>query len=471
MGAHGYSMASRSLVRAFRAPLGAQRRAASTSVSTLDSGLRVASETTAGETATVGVWIDAGSSFETDADNGSAHFLEHMAFKGTSKRTQYQLEKEIEDLGGHLNAYTSREQTVYYAKVLKKDVEQATDIPGDILQNSLLDKGAIDRERAVILREMEEVMSMREEVVFDELHATAYQGTSLGRTILGPEENIRSITQEDLRKYTDTHYTAPRMVFAGAGAIEHEQMVDLASKTFDKLPAGNSSSEVSTELAQHKFTGADARFIDQSMKDVHFAMAFETVGWTHPDSVVFMVMQSLLGQWDTNSPSGSTPASSLCKELVQEDACKSVMAFNTTYSNTGLFGIYGIADHHTVENFLYIQMNEMVRMVHKVSDWEVERAKNQLKTTLAMQLDSTSATCEDIGRQVLTYGRRLPMEELFARIDAVNAAAINSAASEYIDDQDLAFVSLGPKEDPKAHPRKVVPDYNWLRRRTYWLRY
>merc|ERR1719157_506233 len=117
-----------------------------------------------------------------------------MAFKGTNKRTQYQLEKEIEDIGGHLNAYTSREQTVYYAKVLKKDVGQAT----DILQNSLLDKGAIERERAVILREMEEVMSMREEVVFDELHATAYQGTSLGRTILGPEENIASITQEDL---------------------------------------------------------------------------------------------------------------------------------------------------------------------------------------------------------------------------------------------------------------------------------
>merc|ERR1719272_2466481 len=158
-------MASRSMIRALRAPLGAQRRAASTSITTLDSGLRVASETTAGETATIGVWINAGSSFETDADNGSAHFLEHMAFKGTNKRTQYQLEKEIEDLGGHLNAYTSREQTVYYAKVLKEDVEQATDILSDILQNSLLDKGAIERERGVILREMEEVMSMREEVL------------------------------------------------------------------------------------------------------------------------------------------------------------------------------------------------------------------------------------------------------------------------------------------------------------------
>merc|ERR1712086_1096545 len=359
MGVRVGSMASRSVIRALRAPLGAQRRAASTSITTLDSGLRVASETTAGETATIGVWINVGSSFETDADNGSAHFLEHMAFKGTNKRTQYQLEKEI---------------------------EQATDILSDILQNSLLDKGAIERERAVILREMEEVMSMREEVVFDELHATAYQGTSLGRTILGPEENIASITQEDLRKYTDTHYTAPNMVFAGAGAIEHEQLVDLAGKSFDELPAGTvGGSAVSTDVVEHKFTGSDARFSDETMKDVHFAMAFETVGWTHPDSVVFMVMQSLLGQWDANSPAGSTPSSSLCKELVQEGAATSIMAFNTTYNQTGLFGVYGVAYHTTVENFLYIQMNELVSMCHKVSAYEIERAKNQLKTTVAMQ--------------------------------------------------------------------------------------
>merc|ERR1712153_258470 len=421
MGVRVVSMASRSVIRALRAPLGAQRRAASTSITTLDSGLRVASETTAGETATIGVWINAGSSFETDADNGSAHFLEHMAFKGTNKRTQYQLE----------------------------------------------------RERAVILREMGEVMSMREEVVFDELHATAYQGTSLGRTILGPEENIASITQEDLRKYTDTHYTAPNMVFAGAGAIEHEQLVDLAGKSLDKLPAGTvGGSAVSTDVVEHKFTGSDTRFIDQTMKDVHFAMAFETVGWTHPDSVVFMVMQSLLGQWDANSPAGSTPASSLCKELVQEGAATSIMAFNTTYNQTGLFGVYGVADHTTVENFLYIQMNELVSMCHKVSAYEIERAKNQLKTTVAMQLgDGTSAICEDIGRQTLTYGRRLPTEELFARIDAVDIEAVNRVAYDYIHDTDMAFVTFGPRDDPKAKPRRVIPDYNWLRRRTFWLRY
>merc|ERR1740130_50942 len=442
---------------------------APTKVSVLDSGLRVASEDSGGETATVGVWIDAGSSFETDADNGCAHFLEHMAFKGTSKRTQTALEKEIENIGGHLNAYTSREQTVYFAKVAKDDVPQAIDILSDILQNSKLDPSAIERERGVIMREMQEVMQNKEEVIFDELHATAFQDTSLGRTILGPEENIMSITRDDLETYIKKHYTAPRMCIAGAGAVTHDQLCDLSAKAFDQLPT-QTASDLDL-VREDTFTGSDARFADPSAHEAHFALAFPTVGWTHPDSITFMVMQSLLGSWDRTSGAGKNISSSLCKELAREECAHSVMAFNTTYSNTGLFGIYGIADHAHAEDFLYIAMNEMVRMVHKVSDWEVERAKNQLKTTLAMQLDSTSATCEDIGRQVLTYGRRLPMEELFARIDAVNVASINSAASNYIDDQDLAFVSIAPRDDPKAHPKLVIPDYNWLRRCTYWLRY
>merc|ERR1711907_823127 len=214
---------------------------APTKVSVLGNGLRVASEDSGGETATVGVWIDAGSSFETDADNGCAHFLEHLSFKGTNKRSQLQLEKEIEDIGGHLNAYTSREQTVYYAKVFKNDVPQAIDILSDILQNSKLDAGAIERERGVIMREMEEVMSNKEEVIFDELHATAFQGTALGRTILGPEENILSITRDDLDKYIKTHYTAPRMVVAGAGAVTHDQLCDLSNKAFANLPTSPAS--------------------------------------------------------------------------------------------------------------------------------------------------------------------------------------------------------------------------------------
>ena len=226
----------------------------------MDSGLRVASETVQGsETATVGVWIDAGSRYESADNNGAAHFLEHLAFKGTTKRTQQQLEVEIENMGGHLNAYTSREQTVYFAKVFKDDVGRAVEILSDILLNSKLEDAAIQREKDVILREMTEVNKQQEELVLDHLHATAFQGTGLGRTILGTEENIVNMKRKHLTDYIATHYTAPRMVIAGAGAVDHAQLCDLSAKHFGSLPSASSAPAVAMEPAD--FTGSDYRYV------------------------------------------------------------------------------------------------------------------------------------------------------------------------------------------------------------------
>jgi len=163
-----------------------------------------------------------------------------MAFKGTDKRTQKQLEEEIENMGGHLNAYTSREQTAYFAKVFAKDVPRAVEIISDILLHSKLEPSAIEREREVILREMEEVNKNQEELVLDHLHATAFQGTSLGRTILGSEQNIRSLTRDQLVDYIQTQYTAPRMVLAGAGAVDHAELCSLADEHFGGLPTAAS---------------------------------------------------------------------------------------------------------------------------------------------------------------------------------------------------------------------------------------
>ncbi|MGH0127861.1 UNVERIFIED_CONTAM: hypothetical protein FKN15_032530 [Acipenser sinensis] len=188
-----------------------------TKVTPLENGLRVASEDSGLSTCTVGLWIDAGSRYENEKNNGTAHFLEHMAFKGTKKRSQLDLELEIENMGAHLNAYTSWEQTVYYAKAFSKDLPRALEILADIVQNSTLGEAEIERERGVILREMQEVETNLQEVVFDYLHATAYQATALGRTILGPTENIKSINHKDLVEYITTHYKGPRIVLAAAG--------------------------------------------------------------------------------------------------------------------------------------------------------------------------------------------------------------------------------------------------------------
>lgn len=257
-------------------------------------------QTSYGETAAVGVWIDAGSRYETAKNNGAAHFLEHMAFKGTKNRTQRQLEVEIENMGAHLNAYTSREQTVYYARVFKNDVPKAMEILSDILQNSLLEEGAITRERDVIMRESVEVNKQYEEVILDELHSTAFMGTGLGRTILGPDENIRNLTRADLQSYISTHYTSDRFVIAAAGAVDHKQILDLTEKHFGGMKKGDGLYVPEKAF----FTGSDKRIRYDSMNEAHIALAFEGASWTSEYSFPLMLMQTILGSWDRASASG-----------------------------------------------------------------------------------------------------------------------------------------------------------------------
>eukprot|EP00400_MALV-I_sp_L67-5_P000193 gene193-434_t len=203
-------------------------------VTTLPNGFRVASLHSYDDSATVGVWIDSGSRFEANKTNGVAHFLEHMAFKGTKRRSRLQLEKEIENLGAHLNAYTSREQTVYYARVFKEDLANGVDILSDILNNSVYDDYHLEIERSVILREMEEIDKNMEEVSFDRLHLCAFRDSPLGYTILGPEENIRSISRQMLVDYVTQHYSADRAVLIGSGPIDHEELVKLGEQHFGK---------------------------------------------------------------------------------------------------------------------------------------------------------------------------------------------------------------------------------------------
>jgi len=436
------------------------RRSPPTKVDTLANGMRVATEQSAAETATIGVFIDAGSRYETDASNGAAHFLEHMAFKGTTKRSRHDLEVEIENMGGHLNAYTSREMTVYYAKVFKQDVPKAVDILADILQNSVMDERHINQERDVILREMEEVETHDDEVIFDYLHATAFQGTPLARTILGPRENVRSLTRDHLKSYIDANYTAPRMVLVGTGAVEQQQLVDLGAKHFEKLQRDGKGE--SLRNAEIHFTGGDVKARDDDLPLAQVAIAFEGLPWKHPDSFALMVMQSILGSWNRQSIAGSNVASTMCSQIADAGLAHSVMAFNTTYSDTGLFGVYAVGEEEKLQDLVWLIQRSMLNLSTNLTDEEVARAQSQLKANLLFQ-DGTTAVCEDIGRQLLVYGRRLPLAEVFARIDAVTPETVRRVASELIVDREVAAASKGPLA--------YMPDYTFMRRRTYMLRY
>lgn len=248
----------------------------------------------------MGIFVDAGSRYENASNNGVAHFLEHMIFKGTKSRTRAQLEEKIENMGGHLNAYTSREHTVYFAKVFKQDVSSAVEILSDILQNSEFSTSAVEEERGVILREMEEVEKNKDEVVFDKLHETAYPEAGLGRTILGPRENIQKMQAEDLRSYIKTHYTGPRVVVSGAGAVDHEELAGLADKHFGALPGHDAADGalVTAPTDPAHFVGSEIRVRDDAQVSTHVAVGFETGGWTDAHSFPLQVMQQLLGSWD-----------------------------------------------------------------------------------------------------------------------------------------------------------------------------
>ncbi|KAK7036725.1 Mitochondrial-processing peptidase subunit beta [Paramarasmius palmivorus] len=418
-----------------------------TQISTLKNGLTVATETHPhAETATVGVWIDAGSRAENASNNGTAHFLEHMAFKGTNRRTQHALELEVENIGAHLNAYTSREQTVYYAKSFKKDVPVAVDIISDILQNSKLDSSAVERERDVILREQQEVDKQLEEVVFDHLHAVAFQGQPLGRTILGPKNNILSIKRDDLASYIKTNYAADKMVLVGTGGVSHESLVQLAEKHFSSLPSSSNPLPLGSSSAKTKptFVGSEVRIRDDEIPTANIAIAVEGVGWSSPDYFPMMVMQSIFGNWDRSLGASPLLSSRLSHIISSNNLANSFMSFSTSYSDTGLWGIYLVTENlMNLDDLLKFTLKEWTRMSIAPTEVEVERAKSQLKAGLLLSLDGTTAIAEDIGRQIVTTGRRMSPAQLENAVDAVTVEDIKRVAQKYLWDKDFAMAALG----------------------------
>ncbi|KAK0423663.1 hypothetical protein QR680_008262 [Steinernema hermaphroditum] len=366
-----------------------------TKISKLASGFTVATESRKINTATVGVWIDAGSRYENEKNNGVAHFLEHMAFKGTAKRTQYGLEMEVENIGAHLNAYTSREQTVYYAKCFTKDIEQCVEILSDILTKSRYQNDAITRERSVILREMEEVEQDLQEVVFDHLHAQAYKGTSLSRTILGPVENIKSINREDLVNYVTEYYKGPRMVLAGAGGVDHDQLVELASKYFGKIEHGG---DKVLEYEPGVFSEAFQTIEKPHMELTYGSLAVEGTSWICPDNIPLMIANTMIGQYDCVNAAGVNGPSRLLNRLPTEGINK-FLAYNTCYKDTGLAGVYFICHPEACRTMAKAVCDEWQSLCEDVSEEDVERGKRLLLTNMLLMLDGSTPICEDIGRK------------------------------------------------------------------------
>lgn len=374
--------------------------------SELSNGMRVVTDRMESvETVSLGVWTRVGTRYEDASLNGVSHMLEHMAFKGTARRDARGIAEEIEAVGGHLNAFTSREVTAYHATVLKEDVPLAVDIVADILQHSLFEQGELEREREVVLQEIGQANDTPEDVVFDSFQLAAYPDQPLGMPVLGPPEIVSGLTRDQLIGYMQTHYSAPRMVFAAAGKLDHDEIVGLVEDHFADLPAGEGTP---TDAAAYR--GGDARE-DRTLEQAHLVMGFDGVGYHDPDYYAAGIASTLLG---------GGMSSRLFQEIREKRGLVySIYSFASSYSDGGLFGVYAGTGEQGLGELMPVLCDELARAATDIGGEELARAKAQLRAGIVMSLESSYSRSEQIAGQVGIYGAAVPIEELQSRIAAV----------------------------------------------------
>ena len=401
-------------------------------LTTLSNGFRVVSgRMDAVETVSVGVWVDVGTRHETKAVNGVAHLLEHMAFKGTKRRSAAAIAEEIEAVGGHLNAYTSREHTAYYAKVLKEDVALAVDILADILQNSSFDPAELDRERTVILQEIGQANDTPDDIIFDLFQEQAYPDQPMGRPVLGRPEIIESISRDSVAAYLHDNYAADRMVLAAAGHVDHDKLVGLAERLFSGIKP---TAEVGTEAA--RYVGGELREI-RDLEQVHLLLGFPGIPYLDPDHYAASVLSTALG---------GGMSSRLFQEIREKRGLVySIYSFAHGYRDGGLFGVYAGTGEEEVAELIPTLCDELAKIADGLDESELKRARAQLKAGMLMALESTSARCEQLAQHLLAYDELLDVKEVVARVEAVDNVAVKRVAGGLLSGKPT-FTALGPIE-------------------------
>ncbi len=406
------------------------------SVTTLASGLTVLTERMERvETVAFGAYIGAGTRHETAAENGVAHFLEHMAFKGTASRSAVDIAEAIEDVGGHINAYTSREQTAYYVKLLKEDLALGVDIIGDILCHSSFEPEEVERERGVILQEIGQANDTPDDIIFDHFQAAAYPSQPMGRPVLGTEAIIRGLKRDALPGFMAAHYTPKNMVVTAAGNLEHARVVALVERHFADLTMARPEAPMPADYLGGEYR--EKRDLDQA----HIVLGFEAPGYGEPDYYPAMLLSTLLG---------GGMSSRLFQEIREKRGLVySIYSFTAPAVDGGLFGIYAGTGESEAAELIPVTLAELGKVQEAVTGAELNRARAQLKAGLLMSLESTSSRGEQLARQWQIFGRLIPVAETLAKIEAVTEADICAAAARIFHSKPT-LATLGPiKQVPK----------------------
>ncbi|SHO60032.1 Predicted Zn-dependent peptidase [Pseudoxanthobacter soli DSM 19599] len=402
-------------------------------VSHLANGLTVVTEEMPHiESAALGVWVGAGSRSEDEREHGISHLLEHMAFKGTRRRSAQAIAEEIEAVGGELNAATSVENTCYYARLLGDDVPLAIDILSDILNESLFDRSELKREQNVILQEIGAAYDTPEDHVFDLFQEAAWPSQPLGRPIMGTPESVKSFTSRDIADYLGTHYRGPASVLAAAGGVRHDEIVRLAEERFSGF-----SKESAPVATGARYRGGDRREVRDTM-EAQFALGFEGRAYGSPDYFAAQMLAAVLG---------GGMASRLFQEIRERRGlCYSIYGFHWGFSDTGLIGFHAATGGSELGELAGVLVEELARSIDDIGEAELARAKAQMRASLLMAQESAASRASQLARQILIHRRPLPVREIVAKIDAVDVRDLRRLAGEIFTGSAPTLSAIGPVE-------------------------
>tara|TARA_Y100000996_G_scaffold279960_1_gene220829 strand:+ start:3837 stop:5090 length:1254 start_codon:yes stop_codon:yes gene_type:complete len=381
------------------------------------------------ETVSVGMWNKVGARNEQEDINGVAHLLEHMAFKGTKNRSALDIAKEVEMVGGAVNAYTSREVTAYYMKVLKGDIDLSVDIISDILQNSTFDPKELDRERGVILQEIGMYLDTPDDLVFDKWQEVAYPNQPMGRSILGKTDIIKNISRDAVEGFMKSFYRPDKMVFSVSGNFEENHILELIDKHFLNLPQGTED-----HSPKANYQGGEFRQ-NKDLEQVNIILGFEGVDFYsdlyYPTAVYSTVL-------------GAGMSSRLFQEIREKRGLVySISSYTSSFSDSGVFGVYAGTGQKEVMELVPVLCDQLNIDASTFTLEELQRAKAQFKSALLMGQESTSTRCRSNASKYLIHNRLIPIEEIISEIDNVQLDDLERARQNILKSK-ITLSSIGP---------------------------
>lgn len=399
----------------------------------LDNGITVVTEEIPYlKSASVGIWVKTGSRDEDNTNNGISHFLEHLAFKGTKRRTALQIAMEIDSIGGHIDAYTSREYTAYSAKILGEHLPIAIDILSDILIHSVFDRDEIEKERNVILEEIKMVEDSPSDYLFDLFYRNIWCDYSIGQPIQGTEATVKSITRDDILKYLEINYFPEKIIITAAGNIKTKQLIGMIDSSFGSLQ-GLTTHKEEKELPEFRHT---IKMKQRDLEQVHFCIGVSGLKSNDDDRYKAYLMNIILG--------GSMSSRLFQQIREKKGLVYNIYSFNNPYEDTGLFGIYAGTSSKMLITTLQLISKEIKLLIDtKISETDMEKAKKQLKGNIALSLESSTSRMNQLARQEMYFGRHFTIDEINANIDRVTAEDTQKLAHKLFKDKVFAFAALG----------------------------